>query len=233
VQGNTFTATSESEPNSLVTGAKGIVLDPNSGDSSFAQFSTYSIGGNSYNNVVPITINVSTGGTGLQTGQGNVYNPVTALSQSFNSFVTGGSGADTLTGTTSTDFINGGAGSDSLTGGNAADAFAFTTTPSATNIDTITDWKVGSGSTGDRIWLDDAIFTPLLLGGFGTGAANAGKFYSGASAGTSGIINFNTSTKSLFYDPSDLGRFSGTGVVKICDLQAAATNILATDLIVF
>lgn len=235
VSGNTFKATSESEPTTLVKGAKGIVLDPNSGDSSFAQFNSYSISGNNYNNVVPITINVSTGGTGLLTGQGNVYNPVTAQSQSFNNFVTGGSGADTLTGTSSTDFINGGAGSDSLTGGNQADAFAFTTTLSATNIDTITDWKVGTGSAGDRIWLDDAIFTPtpLLLGGFGTGAANAGKFYSGASAGSSGIINFDTSTKSLFYDPSDLGRFSGTGVVKICDLQATATNILATDLIVF
>jgi len=234
VSGNTFTATSESEPTTLVKGAKGIVLDPNSGNSSFAQFNTYSITGNNYNNVVPITINVSTGGTGLQTGQGNVYNPVTAISQSFNNFVTGGSGADTLTGTSSTDFINGGAGSDSLTGGNGADAFAFTTTPSATNIDTITDWKVGTGGANDRIWLDDAIFTPLVLGGFsGSGATNAGKFYSGASAGSSGIINFDTSTKSLFYDPSDLGRFSGTGVVKICDLQASATNIVAGDLVVF
>ncbi len=58
--------------------------------------------------------------------------------------ITGGVGIDVLSGSGFADLINGGAGADTLTGNAGADTFTFantaTGTPTATNLDTITDY---------------------------------------------------------------------------------------------
>ena len=99
------------------------------------------------------------------TAVGTLTNVLTLLSDkrvlgsAGNDTLRGGSGNDTLTGVSGNDLLlagagadtlDGGAGRDTLTGGLGADVFVFNAssagTPSATNLDTITDF-----STGDTI----------------------------------------------------------------------------------
>jgi len=76
--------------------------------------------------------------------------------------ITGGSGNDTITGSTKADVIVGGAGNDNITGGEGADrltggagtnTFVFAAnasgTPTATNFDVITDWRAGTNNVID------------------------------------------------------------------------------------
>ena len=215
VTGNTFQATSVSEPTKTVAGGKGILLDPNTGNTSFSQFSSYNISGNTFNDVVPIVVNVSTGGTGLKTPGNLIYDPVQGATQFFDCIVVGGSGSDTLSGAANFgDFIIGAQGADTLTGGTGADAFAFTTTPGGSNVDTITDFR---GSLGDRIWLDDAIFKPLAKGAlsaFGT------------------YINFDATARTLWYDSTGAGLTSGSAL-QICTFNGTSVNPTASQFIIF
>ncbi|MFM7274042.1 MAG: hypothetical protein ACKO4A_09315 [Gammaproteobacteria bacterium] len=107
-----------------------------------------------------------------------------------------------------------------LEGGDGADAFLFDA-PLAGNIDTITDFSVGT----DRIRLDDDVFTALQAGSLA-----ASQFRSGEGVNTAGDaddrILYNTTTGALFYDPDGTGplapiRFATLGVATHPELGAA------------
>jgi Ca2+-binding RTX toxin-like protein len=79
-----------------------------------------------------------------------------------NDTLSGGGGADELDGGAGDDKLTGGFGNDTLTGGDGADQFVFNTAlDDVNNVDLITDFTSGDG---DKIVLDDAIFTGLSSG---------------------------------------------------------------------
>jgi Ca2+-binding RTX toxin-like protein len=97
--------------------------------------------------------------------------------------------------------IDGGAGSDILTGNGGNDAFVFSTALGPDNVDQLTDFAPG----GDRIWLDDAIFT-----GLAPGTLSAGEYHSGtadnwqAQDGDDHIL-YDSSTGNLYFDADGNG----------------------------
>jgi Ca2+-binding RTX toxin-like protein len=226
--------------------------NPDTYNQNFAQFNQVIVQDNTFSDVVPLYIkNITTGGTGYnaRVANGNLTTSnilrrpnasnTSTTSLIMGNMMVGAGGNDTLSGgsaaTNIRDIIIGAEGNDRLTGGGGSDVFMFTVAPnSTTNWDTITDY-----AAGEQIWLDDSVFTALPGKGLFSpnGATNFNKFYSGTASNPSltptGTINFNTSTKQLWYDPSNQGRFSGSGVQLICQLQSGAPNITASDLVVF
>jgi len=125
--------------------------------------------------------------------------------------INGGSGADTITGdayantlkgNSGNDVLNGGLGKDVLTGGSGKDYFDFTTALGSANVDTITDFTVGS----DKIRLENSVMTKLQ----GTpGALNKASYWEGAGI-TKGHdaddrILYDTSSGKLYYDADGSG----------------------------
>lgn len=210
----------------------GVVID--SGQTLY-NLRTISATGNSFKDVVPFTSLITqvatgaSGGTGvsgteqLSFGLNEVWNPATGSFQSFQRFLVGGVGNDTLDGTSSprrTDFITGGLGNDTLTGNGAPDVFAFTTPLGPTNVDTITDFKAAGA---DTIWLDDSVFTGLAKGtlaaaDFGTSAAvGVDVIYSG------GSLLFRAGGSANLADYTEFAKLSGTSTI----------TPLASDFVVF
>ena len=118
-----------------------------------------------------------------------------------NDSFTGGAGADKLFGGAGADKLYGGTGKDVLTGGAGADKFYFDTTGAASS-DTIKDFKV---TDGDKIAIDNAVFTHVGA----NGALAAGAFKAaadlGATSGGTGVdsgdrILYDTDSGSLYYD---------------------------------
>ncbi|MCK0505532.1 calcium-binding protein [Aromatoleum anaerobium] len=101
--------------------------------------------------------------------------------------------------------LNGGAGNDILTGGAGLDIFRFDTTlNAASNLDTITDFRV----VDDTIQLENALFTSLTA----TGALAAGLFRMGDGITTAADANdyliYNSATGALYYDADGTGSIS-------------------------
>lgn len=71
--------------------------------------------------------------------------------------IDGRAGADTVTGGAGIDTLIGGSGKDTLTGGTQVDYFRFVIAPSATEVDTITDFVSGT----DKIQLEDTVFKSI------------------------------------------------------------------------
>ena len=123
-------------------------------------------------------------------------------------WLSGGGGGDRLFGGPSPDTLRGGNGADWLTGGAGGDSFVFNTSPSAANIDTITDFNVAA----DRIRLENSVFA--ALGAAGT--LTADKFHIGAAArDASDRIIYNAATGRLYFDADGAG---GAAQIQIATL---------------
>jgi hypothetical protein len=251
VAGNSFYASNDElgiDADNSVKSGKGIVFEPietSTGvfNQSFSQFNDVEITGNTFSDVVPLYIkNITTGGTGYNANlahggvsNNKIFRPNNAGTggslNNISNMIVGALGNDTLSGvstTLSNDLIIGAEGQDTLTGGNGADTFAFTVAHGTANADTITDFKTGGS---DQIWLDDSIYTALTKGGFTSGGANFNKFNARASGSTptTGVINFNTTTRQLFYDSSNSGLFDSL----ICTINPSNASVAAGDFLVF
>ena len=111
----------------------------------------------------------------------------------------GDSGNDWLSGGSGTDFIVGGSGLDTMSGGSGTDFFVFDARPSASSIDTVTDFSVKS----DTIMLDNGIFK---VAASSKGVMSSSAFRKGAMAlDSSDRIIYDNSTGALYYDPDGTG----------------------------
>jgi Ca2+-binding RTX toxin-like protein len=126
-------------------------------------------------------------------GTGNNLNNV-ITGNNFNNTLIGNAGNDTLRGLNGLDKLYGGAGNDSLTGGAGVDYFVFNTTPnSSTNRDVMSDFVHG----GDKIWMENAVFTKLGA----AGALNGAFFWNGTAAhDANDTIVYNRAIGALYYD---------------------------------
>ena len=154
----------------------------------------------------------------------NSYDP----SVSYTNFesLRGGTGAttgdDTIVGTTGNDFISGGLGNDTLTGNGGINTFVFDTTPSPTNIDSITDFQVGI----DKISLESSIFNQLSGGTTLLGSEFEISSIGATSASTR--IVYDSATGALFYDADGT---AGASPVQFATL-ALGLALTASDFVV-
>jgi Ca2+-binding RTX toxin-like protein len=110
----------------------------------------------------------------------------------------GSDASNILIGTGKADTIDGAGGSDTLTGGGGDDTFLFDTALGSGNVDTITDFTLGS----DLVALDKSIFT--ALGADGTLADSA--FGLGTTAATADQrILYDSASGDLYYDKDGSG----------------------------
>lgn len=142
-----------------------------------------------------------------------------------------GAAAINATGNGLSNTLTGNAGKNILTGGAGSDRFVFSTKMTATNFDTLTDFKV---SGADKIVLDDDIFTALGITGTTAGAAlTASKFQLGKTANDSGdrIIYDQVSGK-LYYD-ADGNTSGGLAAIQIALIGTTTHATLAsTDFLI-
>jgi Ca2+-binding RTX toxin-like protein len=130
---------------------------------------------------------------------------------------TGNSQANTLVGNTGANLLDGGLGSDKLTGGAGGDIFLFDTALGSTNIDTITDFSLGT----DLITLDKSIFT--ALGANGPLAASA--FGLGKTAATTAQrILYDSGTGDIYYDKDGTGAAAAVKFATITSGLALTAN---------
>jgi len=118
----------------------------------------------------------------------------------YNDVLLGNTANNTLLGGAGNDLLAGGLGNDTLIGGAGKDTFAFNSTLSVGNIDTISDFKVAD----DTIRLAKGIFTTLTTPG--VLAAEAFKILGngGVEDGSDHLL-YNTTTGSLSYDADGSG----------------------------
>jgi Ca2+-binding RTX toxin-like protein len=135
-----------------------------------------------------------------------------------NDTLNGGGGLDSLDGGSGLDILAGKGGQDTLTGGLNADKFVFDTALGATNVDTITDFKV---SGADKILLDDDIFSRLGVTGTAAGVTlAAGRLQLGTVAlEANDRIIYDQTSGALYYD-SD-----GTGVAAQVQFAILGTDV--------
>jgi len=215
--------------------------------------------GNNFKDVVPFVSFIpeaATGPTGstpqLSYGSNNVWNPASGTTGSYQVFnrVIVGSSASTATGfvndrlsganannLATADFIIGGKGNDTISGNGGNDAFAFTDAPGTVNnnVDVITDFNSTNGEA-DKIWLDNAVFTPLARGALST--TNGWNTY----ITYKGFASNDPDRCSIFYDTQGFGRTQEVEgfVFKVAKLNGnSAANIYpytplqASDFVVF
>ena len=109
---------------------------------------------------------------------------------------------NTINGNTSANRLAGGLGKDTLTGESGADQFVFDTALGGSNIDTVTDFVVGS----DKIVLSNAVFIGI---GVAALSLNANAFAAGAgmnsATSASTRIVFDTISHNLYFDADGVG----------------------------
>jgi Ca2+-binding RTX toxin-like protein len=151
-----------------------------------------------------VTIGTGTGATASLTGTTALVVDASAAPNGLS--LIGNGGANTLIGGAFADRLCGRGGNDVLTGGAGGDSFRFETAlNSLGNRDTITDFNPGEG---DRIELENAIFTKLIV----TGPLAAEAFAVAASATTAAQrILYDPGSGNLIYDSN--GNAAGGSVV--------------------
>lgn len=108
-----------------------------------------------------------------------------------NDMLFGGAGNDILSGGLGLDVLNGGAGADTLSGGGGRDLFVFSSTPTATSMDIITDFNVRE----DKLDISDLLYQynseTMAIANFVKVTATAGHtFISVDQNGATGGANF-------------------------------------------
>jgi len=141
----------------------------------------------------------------------------------------GYAGNDTVSGGAGNDSLGGGLGLDQLVGGSGADTFYFDTTPSTSNLDTISDFKL---SEGDRLAFDLKVFK--ALSGAAGNALSTAQFESGAklAAATKAAtrIVYDSSSGSVYYDADGAGGAAAVKVAAIGTKPAlTASSIVLID----
>ncbi len=163
-------------------------------------------------NIENLTITVATNGiNGTGNGENNVL-----VGGTGNNSLSGLGGTDSVDGGSGVDSLNGGLGADTLTGSAGNDAFYFDSALGGGNVDSITDFTVGS----DSFRIENAIFT--AVGGAGTLAANAFTVGSAASAATHRII-YDSTNGALYYDAD------GNGVGAAQQFATLTTGLAMTN----
>lgn len=125
--------------------------------------------------------------------------------------LTGSNYNDTLIGNTVDNILNGGTGNDQLTGGAGKDTFKFDTTPSTTNLDTITDFSVKD----DTIQLENAIFKAFGTKTGTIATSNFVKNTTGKAVDKDDYIIYETDTGKVFYDADGSDKGAGVQVALI------------------
>lgn len=113
----------------------------------------------------------------------------------------GTAGNDVISGSYGADILNGKGGSDTLTGGNGGDKFIFDARL-GDGVDTITDFN----TSGDLIYLDNAIFTQLGSGSMSSPTRlNKSWFEKGVADDANDYILYDSNTGVLSYDADGNG----------------------------
>lgn len=131
--------------------------------------------------------------------------------------LTGNGIGNRLEGKEGNDVIDGRDGGDVLVGGLGADTFAFSTAPSAANVDQILDFQAGV----DKIALDDAAFAGLAPGALAAEAFAVGT----AAADADDRILFDAATGAIRFDADGVG---GVEAVLFATVQAGVV-LTASD----
>ena len=135
--------------------------------------------------------------------------------------LTGNALANTIVGNDGANVLDGKAGNDTLVGRAGGDTFAFTSALGATNVDLVSGFERG----GDRIALDDAVFTHVGA----LGELAAGAFVTGTAAADAGDrIIYNAATGQLFYDADG----NGAGAAVLFATVQGAPALAASDFVV-
>lgn len=133
---------------------------------------------------------------------------------------TGNSSANIIIGGNGNDLINGGLGSDKLFGKDGKDAFLFTTSLSAANVDTLADFNAAD----DSIRLENSVFKAF---GRKTGMLSEAAFNIGSSASDNDDrVIFDTDTGALYYDSDGSGIAAAEqfGVIDLSGLTGALSH---------
>ena len=138
----------------------------------------------------------------------------------------GYAGNDTVSGGAGNDSLGGGLGLDQLVGGSGADTFYFDSTPSTSNLDTISDFKL---SEGDRLAFDLKVFK--ALSGAAGNALSTAQLESGAklAAATKAAtrIVYDSTSGSVYYDADGAGGAAAVKVAVIGTKPAlSASNVI-------
>ncbi len=188
--------------------------------------------------VLPSVEELSFTGTGAFTGTGNALDNV-ITSRTGNDILKGLGGNDLLTAAGGIDTLRGGVGADQLLGGTGrdtldagvdtdADRFVFNTGLNAKrNVDTILNFD---RADRDKIVLDDAVFTSLLLGSGVTERKLTDAEFTVATEATTKAdrIIYDQVSGSLYYDAD--GSRSGA-MVKVAQLNEGQT-LSFTDILI-
>jgi serralysin len=114
---------------------------------------------------------------------------------------------------------------DTLTGGAGSDVFVFNSALDATyNVDEITDFVSGT----DKIELDDAIFTGLLVGALSAGNFNSGAGLTAAADADDRLV-YDTTSGFLYFDADGVG--GAAAAVQFAELSNLAA-LSASDFVI-